>query len=77
MLYVKSFLAGVAAAVASLFVTVPVTIWIADRLVRAKMPQGSGVGFVSVSVFPFLVVAVVAFVAGFSWTLRRARRHAR
>jgi hypothetical protein len=79
MLYLKSFLVGVAALVSGLFLGVVGSIawalWIS--------PRSSTEGVVAYDVtspwigIPLLIVAGLIFLAGFSWEFRRATRASR
>ena len=75
----KAAAAGCAAAVASLFLSIPATVIMAGSRQSAHMDNlptsGSGFEFqaayVDVSLLPALLVAVLTFVAAFIWMLRR------
>ncbi len=67
MLYVKSILAGLGAAVLSLVLLAAAAIVIA----REKFP---GVGAVGVSGSSALIVALITFAIGFAWSFRRWSR---
>jgi hypothetical protein len=41
VLYLKAVLVGIVAAVASLFVTVPILLWFANRTVQARVSSGA------------------------------------
>jgi hypothetical protein len=47
---------------------------IAFQLIAARRAGSGGIGFVSVDLAELLVVAVVGFIAGFAWQLRRTKR---
>jgi hypothetical protein len=74
----KAALAGLAAAVASLFLTLPATAIITSRLPAVQMDNlqtdGGGLEFqaayIDVSLLPALVFAVLTFVMAFMWMLR-------
>jgi hypothetical protein len=79
MVYFKSVLAGMAAALGSLFLSIPVTLTIAAGMLRSRVASipttHDGIEFqrsvIDVSLGPATGVALLAFLAGFSWMLRR------
>jgi hypothetical protein len=77
MIYLKSFLAGIAMALGSLLISVPATFIIADRILTSQLGPidtthgGAQVGHISINPLPGLVVALLAFLGGFYWIFRR------
>ena len=76
MVYVKSFLFGIAAAIAAtalwilaVFVAPILLPFLLSRLTRAGGAAGAVIGSGSI-----LAVALVGFAAGFAWEFRRAKR---
>jgi hypothetical protein len=70
MSYFKSAIVGVITALLAVLIVVFV-------MLRIEVSEGSGAMFVSLSSWQILAAALVGFVAGFRFTLRRARmRHA-
>jgi hypothetical protein len=77
----KAILAGVAAAVASVLVSLPVTVVIAERLSTTINPVPSEsdeltfrTTVTDVSLLPAIVLAVAIFAATFVWMRRREAR---
>jgi predicted RND superfamily exporter protein len=83
MIYLKSILAGVAAAVGSLLITIPATLTIADRILMSRLGPvdtthgGALTGDININPLPILLVALLAFVAGFYGMFRRGSRAGR
>jgi len=77
MTYLKSFFVGMVAALIASTIYVCVVfvlpILLPFLLSRITSTGGSGAAGVAVSSGPVLVIAVVAFIAGFYWQLRRTR----
>jgi hypothetical protein len=77
MIYLKSVLAGIAAALVSLLITIPVTLTIADRILMSRLGPidtthgGAQVGHISVNPLPALLIGLLAFLSGFYWMFRR------
>jgi hypothetical protein len=75
--YVKSFIVGMAALVASVCAIVAIevaTVYFSDL----RRAGSAGIGSVSVGISVWwLVIPAVAFVAGFGWEFRRASRQSR
>jgi hypothetical protein len=75
MLYVKCVFAGVGALIVTSILYMYAYYFFAIRPTLPKMPPGEGVG-IDIRVFfgpLFWVFAIIAFAAGFYWTLRRVR----
>jgi ABC-type spermidine/putrescine transport system permease subunit II len=70
MIYIKSILVGLVAAVLSLILLVAATIFISTR------EQSSGLGVVVGVVGYPLLVGVIVFAVGFAWEFRRSLRKA-
>jgi hypothetical protein len=76
---VRAALAGLAAAVGSLFLSIPATAIMAGLLRPAQMDSMQTArgalefqrAYVDVSLLPALVCAIVMFIAAFVWMLRR------
>jgi ethanolamine transporter EutH len=74
----KAIVAGVAAGVASLFVSIPASVILAERLSSpAKQVQAAGdefsfqASFVDVNLVPAIVLALLIVVVVFTWLERR------
>ena len=75
--YVKSFIAGMAALVVSVCAIVAISI-VTVYFAEMRRAGSAGIGAVSVGIQAWwLLIPVVAFVAGFGWEFRRASRQSR
>jgi ABC-type dipeptide/oligopeptide/nickel transport system permease component len=75
--YVKSFIAGMAALVASVCAIVAITI-ATFYLTEMRRAGSAGIGAVSIGIpVWWFVIPTAAFVAGFGWEFRRAIRQLR
>jgi hypothetical protein len=64
MIYVKSFLTGLAALILAALLAIVIL------LARLKMSSGEGMGVIEGPGWPVLAVSLLAFAAGFFWRFR-------
>jgi uncharacterized membrane protein len=77
VIYVKSFIAGIAALIASVCAIAAIT-FATFYFTEIRRAGSAGIGAVSVGIpVWWLVIPATAFVAGFGWEFRRASRHSR
>jgi hypothetical protein len=76
MIYIKSILAGLVAAVAAalIYVLVTVVLPIVFAMLMSNASGSGGGAFVSTAEGPLLGMALIGFIAGFAWEFRRASR---
>jgi hypothetical protein len=75
MIWIRSLLAGVAAALVALVIFVAVSFLpLAGVVLMSRTTGSGGIGAVSVGSGPALLVALLAFAGGFYWQFRRASR---
>jgi hypothetical protein len=68
MIYLKSFLAGLAALILVALLAIGIL------FARMEMSSDEGIGVVSGPGWPVLAVSLLAFAVGFFWQYRRTRR---
>ena len=75
MIYLKSFFVGMAAAffASATYVLVVFVFPLLFPFLLSRITGAGGMAGASVSSGPVLVIAIVAFIAGFYWRLRRTR----
>jgi hypothetical protein len=69
MVYVKSILAGLGAAIFSLVLLAAIAV-----VINLRQEQSTGIGAIAVSASSILIVGLIMFAVGFIWMFRRSSR---